>query len=144
MTAALLEPTAGLNRTPARISSANYAKNEAVINSAPVGQLRLTARGRKVVAVALMMAMTAIAAGLFLLSSILFAGNVAADTHAPTASLQTRSVVVKSGQSLWSIAQKVDPSADPRATMETIADLNGLDASATVVVGQVLLVPVVE
>lgn len=53
----------------------------------------------------------------------------------------TQVVVVQPGESLWSIAQAVAPSADPRETVGRIRDLNGM-TSAVVVKGQSLIVPV--
>ena len=50
-------------------------------------------------------------------------------------------VVVHPGDSLWSVAERADPGADPRAVVERIKELNGL-AGDTVVAGVVLQVPV--
>lgn len=50
-------------------------------------------------------------------------------------------VVVQPGDTLWSVAQRVDPGADPRAVIDRIKELNGLQGD-TVVVGVVLQVPV--
>ena len=49
-------------------------------------------------------------------------------------------VVVRPGQSLWSIAESADPDADTRVIIQRIVDLNGL-ASAAVQPGQQLWVP---
>ena len=50
-------------------------------------------------------------------------------------------VVVQSGDTLWSVAQRADPGADPRAVVDRIKELNGLQGDA-VVAGAVLQVPV--
>ena len=50
-------------------------------------------------------------------------------------------VVVQPGDTLWSVAERADPGADPRSVVEQIKELNGL-AGDTVVVGAVLQVPV--
>ena len=52
----------------------------------------------------------------------------------------TRYVTVQSGDTLWDIAQEVDPKTDPRDTMVHISRLNDLQGS-TVKVGQRLEVP---
>jgi len=49
-------------------------------------------------------------------------------------------VVVRPGQTLWSIATKADPAADPRAVIQEIIDDNTLTGTA-VQTGQVLWVP---
>ena len=51
-------------------------------------------------------------------------------------------MVVQPGQSLWSIATAIDPSADPRATIHQIKALNSLDGSV-VRVGQAIKVPAI-
>lgn len=50
-------------------------------------------------------------------------------------------VVVQPGDTLWSVAQRADPGADPRAVVDRIRELNGLQGDA-VVAGVVLQVPV--
>ena len=55
----------------------------------------------------------------------------------------TRHVTVQSGDTLWDIAQEVDPKTDPRDTMVQISKLNDLQGS-TVKVGQRLEVPNVQ
>jgi LysM repeat protein len=49
-------------------------------------------------------------------------------------------VVVRQGETLWGIAAKADPDADPRATIDEIIDLNSLRGTV-IQVGQVLLIP---
>jgi len=49
-------------------------------------------------------------------------------------------IVVRPGQTLWGIATKADPSADPRAVVQQIIDDNAL-AGTSVQAGQVLWVP---
>ena len=49
-------------------------------------------------------------------------------------------VVVRPGQTLWGIAAKADPAADPRAVIQEIVDDNAL-AGTAVQAGQVLWVP---
>ena len=49
-------------------------------------------------------------------------------------------VVVRPGQSLWSVAERADPGADTRQVIEEIVELNGLTGDA-VAAGQLLWVP---
>ena len=49
-------------------------------------------------------------------------------------------MTVQSGQSLWSIAEKVAPSADPRDVIADIVSLNQLQ-SAVVTPGQRIAIP---
>ena len=51
-----------------------------------------------------------------------------------------RTVVVQPGDSLWAIARRAEPSADPRATVDAIVAANGIRTSA-LVPGQRLVVP---
>ena len=51
-----------------------------------------------------------------------------------------RHVVVKPGQTLWSIASAAEPTADPQAVIQQILTANSLPAS-TIHTGQVLWVP---
>jgi hypothetical protein len=50
-------------------------------------------------------------------------------------------VTVRPGETLWAIAQRATPGADPRETVTRIQSLNDLDSS-TVAAGSLLLVPV--
>jgi LysM repeat protein len=53
----------------------------------------------------------------------------------------TRTIVVRPGDTLWSIAQRVRPGADPRETVALIEERNGVAAGA-IQAGQSLVVPV--
>jgi hypothetical protein len=97
--------------------------------------LRLTRRGRIVVAVT--------AALLVAVISLLAAGVAQATSHGPSprAARQNLSqVVVRPGQTLWSVAESADPDQDTRVIVQQIIDLNAL-SSATVPAGQQLWVP---
>lgn len=95
--------------------------------------LRLTKRGRLVV---LVFAVVALFAALIMFGSF---ANATATNSGPA----TAVVVVQSGESLWSIAQSIAPNADPRATVNDIKDLNGLNDSV-VSAGQSIVVPVIR
>lgn len=58
------------------------------------------------------------------------------------ASVGTQVVTVLPGESLWSVAQQVNPTADPRVTIEAIRELNDLGSGASVRSGSELMVPV--
>jgi putative copper export protein len=93
--------------------------------------IRLTRRGQVVLAV--------LAA--LLLAGLFVAGASAAQASAPAAAHagDTR-VFVQPGDTLWSIAQRTHPAADPQAVVQDILSANHL-SSATVTVGQRLWVP---
>jgi LysM repeat protein len=55
---------------------------------------------------------------------------------------RTVPVQVAPGQTLWSIAQDTNPTQDPAAVVEKIADLNKLASPADVVPGQTLQIPI--
>jgi LysM domain len=97
--------------------------------------LRLTRRGRVVIAVAAAILMAAV--------SLIAAGAVQATSRSapPRVAEQALArVVVRPGQSLWSVAERADPGADTRQVIQQIVELNGLTGDA-VVAGQWLWVP---
>jgi hypothetical protein len=97
--------------------------------------LRLTRRGRIVVAVAAALLVTII--------SLLAAGVAQATNHAPSSRAARQNlvqVVVRPGQTLWSVAESADPDQDTRVVVRQIVDLNSLSGS-TVQAGQQLWVP---
>ncbi|MHB8795960.1 MAG: LysM peptidoglycan-binding domain-containing protein [Candidatus Nanopelagicales bacterium] len=95
--------------------------------------LRLTPRGR----LAVILASVA-----FLALAILASGRFTAAASAVSGASgpATGIVVVQPGETLWQIAQAVAPQADPRETVGTIRELNGLGNEA-VRAGQSLVVP---
>ena len=97
--------------------------------------LRLTRRGRIVLAVA--------AALLVAVISLLAAGVAQATNHAPSSPAVRQNlvqVVVRPGQTLWSVAESADPGQDTRVVVKQIIDLNSL-GGPTVRAGQQLWVP---
>lgn len=95
--------------------------------------LRLTRRGRFVITT---LAAIPVAVGAFLFA---VNGGMAAATG-PGATTHFDYVTVQSGQSLWGIAEKVAPSADPRDVIADIVSLNQLQ-SAVVTPGQRIAIP---
>ena len=102
------------------------ARSSNIQTSSPV---RLTARGRRVVA---LLALLPIVVAFFLMST----RAVQADQSGPTTAI----VKVEAGQSLWDVAVAIAPNEDPRLTIWTIKALNGLETSE-VQAGQALVVP---
>jgi hypothetical protein len=101
----------------------------------PVAPLRLTRRGRVVIAIA--------AALLVTMVSLLLAGVAQATNHGPSPRAARQNlvqVIVRPGQSLWSVAESADPDQDTRAVIQQIIDLNSLNGD-TVRAGQQLWVP---
>jgi hypothetical protein len=103
------------------------------------GRLRLTRRGRRVLTGFVML--------VIVISAMLIWTGVAGGAQAPRPGAPARSVyqgmtqiVVQPGQTLWSIAAAVEPSADPRAAIQQISDINGLTGTQ-IEAGQLLWVP---
>jgi hypothetical protein len=132
--------TARAQAAPGQTARAEAARDQAVRSQAARAQatdvpLRLTRRGRVVIAVA-----TAI---LVAVVSLIAAKAVQATSRSapPRVAEQALArVVVRPGQSLWSVAERADPGADTRQVIEQIVELNGLAGDA-VVAGQWLWVP---
>jgi LysM domain-containing protein len=107
----------------------------AAARDTPGVPLRLTRRGRLAVAVAAALLVTVI--------SLLAAGAAQATNHGPASGAARHrlvQVVVRPGQSLWSVAEKAAPGQDTRAVIQQIIDLNSLNGD-TVFAGQQLWVP---
>lgn len=98
-----------------------------------VPRLRITARGRTVVATLLVAPVLVIA--------VLLAGRAPGAVAEQQVALDTYSyVVVAPGQSLWQLAEALAPTADPREVVAEILALNQL-RSASVDAGQKLAIP---
>ncbi len=101
--------------------------------SVPTTRLRLTRRGRVVI--------TTLAAVPLVIGAFLFALNSGGALATGSSAHTTfEYVTVQSGQSLWGIAEKVAPSADPRDVIADIISLNQLQ-SAVVTPGQRIAIP---
>lgn len=100
-----------------------------------VTRLRLTLRGRRLLAVIASLPAVAVLA-----FAILSGGSALAsrDAGAPAASFE--SVTVSFGDTLWSIAEEVAPGADPRDVVADISRLNALSGGA-IEIGQKLSIP---
>ncbi len=101
----------------------------------PTTRLRLTVRGRRVVAfvaalpVVITLGLAALGGGSALASL---------DTGAPVGSFTE--VTVMSGETLWSIAEDVAPGSDPRDVVAEITRLNALEGGV-VSAGQRIAIP---
>jgi LysM domain len=99
--------------------------------------MRLTRRGHAVVTVLIV----ALIAGLALAIALVAAGGAQASPGHPGARHQgMHEIVIRPGQTLWSIASAAEPTADPRLVVQQIMRANGL-TTADVEVGQLLWVP---
>jgi hypothetical protein len=118
---------------PARPS--RRPRRDVGLGGAQDAALRLTRRGRVVAA--------AVGALLVTVVSLLAAGAAQATNHAlpPAAARQNLvQVVIRPGQSLWSVAESMDPNQDTRAVIQQIVDLNALSGDV-VFAGQQIWVP---
>jgi hypothetical protein len=103
------------------------------------GRVRLTRRGRVVLAALGIVTVTAMVT-LFWLS---VAGGAQAASHGLRGGAAYRGmtrVVVRPGQTLWSIASQAEPAADPRLVIQQIIEANAL-GGPVIQPGQLLWVP---
>ena len=125
-------PRAAASRRPGTprpaVAAAVTPPEVAAPSASPV---RLTRRGRLVVAA---LVVAAVLGALVLLTA------PATATGDPGSGPVAERVTVRPGETLWVIAERVRPDADPRATIARIRDMNGLESSVAQA-GQVLLVP---
>lgn len=100
--------------------------------------VRLTRRGRVVITALILACLTAAV----LVISLLASGGAQATNHGQArAGYQgMRQVVVRPGQTLWSIATADEPTADTRMVVSEIMTVNALN-SATISAGQLLWIP---
>ncbi|WP_433335623.1 LysM peptidoglycan-binding domain-containing protein [Spirillospora sp. CA-294931] len=106
---------------------------------APEPGLRLTRRGRAV--------LTGLIATILLILFWLTAGSGAsaggenAEREKPGQKGRFATTIVEPRETLWEIAERNDPKADPRITVQRIRDLNGLGSTSIVQPGQHLRLP---
>jgi len=100
-----------------------------------VSPIKLTRRGRLVLSTVSFGIMLAISA-----FSLFGIATSSAKATNETSNSVTTQIVVAPGETLWTIAARVNPEIDPRAVIEDIKALNVIEGSE-VYAGQVLLVP---
>jgi hypothetical protein len=101
--------------------------------------VRLTRRGRCVLWLAAGLILAAILTPVLLVAAT---GAQAANHGGPASAVRAgmRAVKVRPGDSLWSIALRAEPNADPRVVSQEIIQFNALSGSV-LVPGQALWVP---
>jgi len=99
----------------------------------PAPRLRLTARGRIVVG-------ALIAAPVVVFALLVGLGAPGAQATAETGTVTFTTVSIAPGQTLWDVAVRVAPDADPREVIADILALNNL-SSGDVQPGQKLAIP---
>lgn len=123
-----------------RASTARRGQQARPVPGRRAAPSRLTRRGRVVVAVLAVL----VTAGLAVLAWLALAGGARASGRGQSGPAGYRQamtrVVVRPGQTLWGIAVKAAPAADPRLVIRRIIDINSLPG-AGIEVGQVLWVP---
>ncbi|WP_029150698.1 LysM peptidoglycan-binding domain-containing protein [Microbacterium indicum] len=98
-------------------------------------RLRLTVRGRRVLAG---LAALPLAAGAFV--AILGGGSALGSGEQGAGAGSFETVTAQAGDSLWSIAERVAPEADPRDVVDSITSLNQLGGSG-IEAGQSIAIP---
>ncbi len=99
--------------------------------------VRLTRRGRLARSGALVALVILLAISVL---DVVGGGRALASATSAPRQIPTQTVVVEQGDSLWLIAGRTAPSADPREVVTRIRELNGM-RSNLIQPGQVLLVP---
>jgi nucleoid-associated protein YgaU len=124
--------------TRVRTTSQVRVARQAQVTPRP-SPVRLTRRGRRVVA-GLVIGVVIVAVTVLWMS---VAGSVQASSHGPAQGSPYQGmtqVVVRPGQTLWSIAAAAEPSGNSWAVVQQIMNVNAL-SSASVQAGQLLWVP---
>jgi hypothetical protein len=133
------QPGPGRQAGPSR---ARVVRSAAAPSHRPAGRTRrtrLTRRGRRVLWAAVILLLVAVITPLLLAVT---SGAQASSHGLPPSAVRAgmRQVVVKPGQSLWSVALNAEPKADPRVVIQQIMEFNAL-GSQVVVPGESLWVP---
>jgi hypothetical protein len=98
------------------------------------GHVRLTRRGRLLVVLSVLA---------LLVVGFSITGHVSSQAASSTGVQHARTVTVQPGESLWAVAVRIAPHADPRLVVARIAQINHLPG-AEVYAGQQLVVPQVR
>lgn len=106
-----------------------------ITSTASMTRLRITARGRRVVAFVVALPL-AVALGVAAVGG--GAALASGDAGAPAGSFTE--ITVMSGETLWSIAEDIAPAADPRDVVAEITRLNALQGGS-LAAGQRIAIP---
>jgi len=106
-----------------------------ITSTASTTRLRITARGRRVVAFVVALPL-AVALGVAVVGG--GAALASGDAGAPAGSFTE--ITVMSGETLWSIAEDIAPAADPRDVVAEITRLNALQGGS-LAAGQRIAIP---
>ena len=98
------------------------------------GRVQLTRRGRLVVVLGVLA---------MLVVGVSIGGHVSSQAASSAGVQHARTVTVQPGESLWALAERIAPHADPRLVVARIAQINHLPG-ADVFAGQQLVVPQVR
>jgi hypothetical protein len=98
------------------------------------GAVRLTRRGRLAIVLTVLAVMVV---------GFSVTGHVSSHASSSTGVQHARTVTVEPGETLWAVAVRIAPHADPRLVVQRIVDINHL-AGAAVGAGQQLVVPEVR
>ncbi len=130
---------AGQASVPSGERGARPVSGPARVPAGRARRTRLTRRGRRLVWASAVLVLVAVITPVLL---ALASGAQAANRGVPPSAVRAamRQVVVKPGQSLWSIALAAEPQADPRVVIQQIMEFNAL-GSQVVVPGESLWVP---
>ncbi|MBC7630481.1 LysM domain-containing protein [Aeromicrobium sp.] len=124
-----VQPTRHLRAVPNGVVSSGAATD------VRTARVRLTTRG-KVAVVTLVIAVIAVLAVAF--------GPSTAATDQTGTPLQTSTVTVMPGLTLWQIAAEANPNGDIRRTVDDIVQLNSLPNASALQMGSTISVPVYE
>jgi hypothetical protein len=138
----ILPPAPGRRRDTgpgAAPGRARVIRPAAAPSRVPARRTRLTRRGRRLLWASVVLLVAAVITPVLL---ALASGAQAANHGVPPSAVRAalRQVVVTPGQSLWSIALRAEPKADPRVVVQQIMNDNAL-GSQVVVPGESLWVP---
>ncbi|MHB0927389.1 MAG: LysM peptidoglycan-binding domain-containing protein [Candidatus Nanopelagicales bacterium] len=98
--------------------------------------LRLTVRGRRMVAALVLLLATALA-----LPAVSAWRAASAPTELATSLVSAHSVVVKPGDTLWTIAARELPALDPVEAVQRLREANGMTGASVLVAGATLHIP---
>ena len=129
-----VRPTVVRLPTPERVRSCALSPEERAVDFSE-RPVRLTRRGRLVLTL-----------GVALVATVLLAlAGLAALRAAPAADAavpeRTVTVMVEPGETVWQIARRTAPNADPRATVDQILRLNGIKDAGAIQAGTELRIP---